>query len=178
MGAAAAFLATQHTRQKLGKPGVKVVNEPVYGQEENAVGTNKVYLVGTNSVFLPPQVLDYESVIAPVSKVVWDWLPKDTTFGQRHYRARDGFWIQNLVVLMGADRTSIHQPQYCLPGGGWHIDAQEKVSIPITRPVRYELPAVKLTTSKSIKDPSGQTHVLRGIFVYWFVADNELTDDH
>ena len=178
MAAAAFLLSTQHTRQKLGKPGVKVVDVPVYGQGEKITGTNKVFLAGSKSVFLPPQVLDYESVVTPVSKIVWDWLPKDTTFGQRNYRARDGFWIQNLVVLMGADRTSIHQPQYCLTGSGWHIDSQEKVTISITRPVRYELPAMKLTTTKPVKDPGGQTHVLRGIFVYWFVADNELTDDH
>jgi len=178
MSAGAAYLGTLQARQKLGEPGVKVVHEPIYGSDTDSGGTNQVFLAGTNSVYLPPAVLDYKSETIPVQKLVWEWLPKDTTYGHRFYKAPDGFALQNTVVLMGRDRTSIHQPQYCLVGAGWRIDAQEQIKIPMDSPSAYDLPVMKLTTTRQSKNDRGEAMTHRGIYVYWFVADNQLTADH
>lgn len=179
----AVYLGTLQARQTLGKPGVKVVNEPIYVAEPNVAGsslpqTNRLVLAGTNSVFLPPQVLEYKSEVLPVQKLVWDWLPKDTIYGQRMYVAPDGFGLQNTVVLMGRDRTSIHQPQYCLVGSGWRIDSQERTNIAMDRPSPYDLPIMKLTTTAQFKNERGEMQTKRGLYLYWFVADNRLTADH
>ena len=73
-------------------------------------------LVGTNAVDLPVQVLNFTSKELKQAKVVTDWLPPDTTYGQRVYEDPDGFWLLVNAVLMGTDRTSIHKPEYCLQG--------------------------------------------------------------
>jgi hypothetical protein len=111
--------------------------------------------------------------------MVLDFLPKDTSFGQRLYTAADKFWVQANVVLMGADRTSIHKPQFCLGGLGFNIDAaaSSETTIHIDRPVPYDLPVMKLVATKEAMI-EGRKEKVRGIYVYWFVADNEYTARH
>src|SRR5262245_45123990 len=111
MIAGAFFLARVGAFQKLGTPGVRVIPHRVLSEHG--------LLVGTNAVDLPAQVLNFTSQEPPVAKVVFDWLPKDTTYGQRIYEAPDKFWVSVNAVLMGTDRTSIHKPEYCLAGQGF-----------------------------------------------------------
>ncbi len=167
---AAGFISQRKAHQKLGTPGVRVSAQPVYDPEGN--------IVGTNSVELPVQVLDFRSEPQPVARLVLDWLPKDTTYGQRLYQAPDGLKIAVTVVLMGADRTSIHKPEYCLQGSGWSIEKNEPTRLAIPQPYPYELPARKLTLSRQNALSGGGTEARRGYFVYWFVADRQLTGDH
>jgi hypothetical protein len=79
---------------------------------------------------------------------------------------------------MGTDRTSIHQPQYCLTGQGWTIDRTDRLTIPIDRPVKYDLEVLRLTASYPERRPDGTVRIWRGVYVYWFVADGQLTADH
>ncbi len=170
MGGTAVFLNQRQATQKLGVPGVRVAPQPVFdtGGKE----------VAKDSVPLPERVLDFTSKPQPVAPIVLNWLPKDTTYGQRLYKAADGFDLQVNVVLMGGDRTSIHKPQYCLTGQGWMIARTEQVAIPITQPHPYALPVMKLTTTREFPLSNGQKVLKRGIYVYWFVADNQMTADH
>ena len=132
----AAVLDPLQKSQRLGLPGLKVVPDPfqVFEVENSRLGA-KTFSPGSNSVYLPPTALDYRSVVMPIQPSMHLALPKDTTYGQRIYAAPDGFRVQNTVVLMGTDRTSIHQPQYCLGGQGWRIMAQEETQVPVERPV-------------------------------------------
>jgi len=91
------------TNQKLGRPGVKIVAEPIHDPDGK--------VVGTNSVYLPDQALNFSSQPVPVTPLELGWLPKDTTYGRRIYKAPDDFQIWCNVVLMGSDRTSNHKPQ-------------------------------------------------------------------
>ena len=43
IGGAALFLATLHSRQRLGQPGVKVVNVPTYGRDEKGTNTSNEF---------------------------------------------------------------------------------------------------------------------------------------
>lgn len=146
--------------QKLGRPGVKT--QPLAGSSNL-------------EVVLPERVLDCTSKKMEQRQIVLDFLPKDTSFGQRLYQSSDGFWMQLEVVLMGADRTSIHKPQICLPGQGFSIEKTEVTTIPIEQPYHYDLPVIKLTTSKLPSE--GHTGEVRGIYVYWFVGDGILSAD-
>lgn len=157
VGGTAGFLGRLEKIQKLGAPGVKT---------RLAGDTKEV------EVALPEQVLDYSSERMEVQKVARDMLPKDTCFGQRVYQAPDGFAVQVNVVLMGSDRTSIHRPQFCLRGSGRVIQKEERETIPMTRPRDYLLPVTKLTL---VPEPGAGSDLLGGIYVYWFVADNEYT---
>jgi hypothetical protein len=176
--AAAGFLLRWSRLQELGKPGVKVVGVPIPGINPTDEGTNRFFVAGTNSIALPPRVLDYESEVIPVQRIVWDWLPKDTTYGQRRYTAPDGFAIFHQAVLMGVDRTSIHQPQYCLTGSGWRIVSGQPTHVRVRDPHPYDLPVMKLLMHGEFRNKYGAREELSGVFIYWFVADDALTAIH
>ncbi len=158
------LLAHFKAHQRLGRPGVKTHPLP-----------NSTRL----EVELPERVLDYTSKPLEVSKIVLDHLPQDTSFGQRRYTAPDNSCIQVTVVLMGADRTSLHKPEICLGGSGLRIEEAgsrlEKVRI--ERPQPYELPVMKLVTTRTT-EPGDAQNTERLLFVYWFVADGEYTASH
>jgi hypothetical protein len=159
----AILLVQLRAHQRLGRPGVRT--QPLAGLAEK--------------VLLPERVLDYESKEIEVAKIVVDYLPKDTSYGQRMYRAPDGFAVQVNVVLMGSDRTSIHKPEFCLSGQGWRIDqeASSRVRVNLERPRPYELDVMKLIVTQNL-EIDGETRTRRGVYLYWFVADNECTASH
>ena len=167
IGGTVLLLSRMQASQKLGQPGVRLVAESVF-DETGA-------LVSTNSVDLPERVLNCESKPLPIGTKVTSWLPKDTTYGSRYYEAPDGFGMSLSVVLMGTDRTSIHKPEYCLPGQGTTIDRKESRSIPITEPHAYELPVTCFTISREVEGVPGRA---KALYVFWFVADGQVTADH
>jgi len=169
IGSTAGLLAHLRTNQKLGSPGVTTV--PC--KEADADGI-KVEVV------LPEQVLGFGSEIIPIDQMVVDFLPKDTSYGQRRYRAPDGSFETILnVVMMGTDRTSLHKPQFCLGGQGWVIDdsLSSKVEIPVQKPAPYNLPVMKLVTTKQVT-VDGHPVSARGLYVYWFVSHEGVTASH
>lgn len=164
MGGAAGLLVRLKANQRLGPPGVKT--EPIEGSRNV-------------KVLLPELVLDYTSEEIKQEGIVTNTLPRDTSFGQRRYVASDKSWVLMNVVLMGADRTSIHKPQYCLEGAGWQIDqaATVETKVPIARPQPYDLPVIKIISTRQIADANGRLATYRGLYVYWFVADGALSGD-
>jgi hypothetical protein len=178
MGGGAIVLSTQRDRQKLGRPGVKIISEATYGIERRTANEVTRFVARTNSVFLPSRVLDYISESIPVERVVLNTLPADTLFGNRVYRRAGNSELNCQIVLMGSDRSSIHRPQHCLPGSGFTIVSQERTSIPISTPVRYDLPVEKLTLRRNLRLADGEQQRQAGVFVYWLVADNLLTADN
>jgi hypothetical protein len=164
MAATMAYLAEIRGTQRLGAPGVQVGAVPLYSA--NGV------VVADQSVLLPETILDAKSIAVPITDVELDGLPKDTTFGRRRYLLDKDFAPVIGVVLMGTDRTSIHQPQFCLVGQGWTIDQTEHVPLHIEQPHPYDMTAIKLTTSIH-----HQSTIIRGIYVYWFVSADRITAD-
>ncbi|MEO6036222.1 MAG: exosortase-associated EpsI family protein [Verrucomicrobiota bacterium] len=170
IGGTARFLAYIKVNQRLGKPGVLLGNTPLFDTETNRVANT--------TVILPENIPGYSSVAMPVTSIELSMLPKDTTFGKRRYWTSSGGNADLSVVLMGQDRTSIHKPEFCLVGQGWTIEQTEKVNLKMKRPYEYEMPVMKMTASIHVKDDNGNPMVVRGIYVYWFVADNKLTASH
>ncbi len=149
--------------QRLGEPGIKAI--PIPGSVAMKID-------------LPGSVLDFTSSNVPEPEVVLGYLPKDSSYAQRFYRAPDGFVATATIVLMGADRTSIHRPDYCLPGQGWTIDSKTAINIPIGGEHPYELQALKWTVRNLFPTPDGQKQEVSGVYVFWFVADNEQTPNY
>jgi hypothetical protein len=114
----------------------------------------------------------------PISGQTVATLPKDTVFGHRVYAQSNGLQLDCQVVLMGADRSSIHKPQYCLKGSGFTWTAEEPATIRVSRPHSYDLPVMKMKLSRERRDESGTFRTDAGVFVYWFVADGEVTASH
>jgi len=167
MAVTGGFLVKVHPR--LGAPGVKVGPGLLYNELD--------HLVARQCVLLPEVVLGIQGTNLPVTQQEADDLPKDTTFGRKKYLGKDNFNVVTSVVLMGTDRTSIRQPEYCLDAAGWRIEKTDHVGLPIDRPFPYELSALRLTASAVGLDEFKQPLELRGIYVYWFVTANKITSD-
>jgi hypothetical protein len=159
MGGTAALLTRLQATQRLGQPAVKT--SPIPGSQRLQVQ-------------LPEHVLDCTSEAVEMDKTTLGWLPQDTSFGQRAYRAPDGFETSVNVVLMGRDRTSLHKTEFCLEGQGWVIDrsASSETTVRMDRPYPYDLPVTKFVATKQVT-VHGQPVTARGIYVLWFVADND-----
>ncbi len=167
-GAGALIFLKSH--EKLGRAGVKVL--PV------AIFDEKGQIVATNSVGLPEQVLGCSSSALPVGDQELKFLPKDTTYGRRLYEDANGRKAMISVVLMGTDRTSIHKPEFCLPGQGWSILTQQSTTIKMNQPVPYDLPVMKWVIGQTGKDNTGADVEARGLYVFWFVSGNAITPYH
>jgi hypothetical protein len=151
------------THQQLGRPGIRAVAIP-----------GSVMM----KINLPERVLDFTSTNVPEPEIVLGYLPKDTSFAERLYTAPDGFWVQSTIVLMGADRTSIHKPDYCLPGQGWSINEKSVVDILISGAKNFQLPVAKWVVGNSFQNSGGEKIAVHGIYVFWFAADGEQTTDN
>jgi hypothetical protein len=170
MGVTAFGLGQLQRLQRIGTPGLRLVPHNVF-REDGSVACS-------NSIPLPETVLNFTSKEERIAKVVTDWLPQDTVYAQRTYQAPDGFWLQANVVLMGTDRTSIHKPEYCLAGQGFRTERTEFGTVPVTEPHPYELPVFKMSLQREGTAPDGAKVKQSALYVYWFVADNQLTADH
>ena len=163
IGIGAGGLTWLKKNQRLGVPGI--VATPISGSIKMKFD-------------LPANIPGFRSKQEVQDKIVLDTLPKDTSYAQRLYTETNGFQVNANIILMGMDRTSIHKPDFCLPGQGWNINKKETVSIPIQGPHPYPLRVAKWTTTNLIQDNQGQKQQIRGLYVFWFVAKNEQTTSH
>ena len=168
MAATGGYLVEVRQHLRLGDPGVKEGPGLLYDEEGR--------LVARQCVLLPDSVLGLKGTDRPITQAEVSALPKDTTFGRKSY-SNGHFSVTTSVVLMGSDRTSIHQPQYCLEAQAWHIEKTERVLMPMDHPYAYEVPALRLTTSQTVFNNLKQPIPLKGIYVYWFVSADRLTSD-
>lgn len=158
----AAGLVWLRANQRLGKPGLKAT--PIPG----SIAMN---------IELPESVLDFTSTNIPESDVELGYFPKDTSYARRLYQSPDGFNASATVVMMGADRTSIHKPDYCLPGQGWTIREKTVEKIPLAGS-NGQLPVAKWVVSNELPGSDGNKVPVAGVYVFWFVADNEETTEN
>jgi len=163
MAGTAGALTWLRANQKLGQPGLKAM--PIPGNVMMKID-------------LPEQAAGFTSTNVPESDVELGYFPKDTSYAHRWYQAPDGFGVSATVIMMGADRTSIHRPEYCLPGQGWNIESKQVVQIPIADRPAYDLPVMKWVLSKTAETVDGRNRTFSGLYVFWFVADKEQTTDN
>ena len=157
--------------QHLGKPAVRIVSVPLITESNR--------LAKATSVYLPDRVPGYQSGFASIAERELNVLPKDTSFGRRIYRSPDGSFSSTAsVVLMGTDRTSIHQPEFCLNSQGWVIQQKSVKEIPISRPQSYDLAVRRFDSRVSLDAGGGKTYSRSSVYVFWFVADGQLTASH
>ncbi len=135
------YLAKVRERTHWGAPGVKVGPGPLLTILWVAWWRSK-------ACFCPRRFWGCKGADLPVTQAELEALPKDTTFGRKLYRM-DNLSVVISVVLMGSDRTSIHDPHYCLEAADWHIEKTERVVLPMDRPYPYNLQALKLTSSRT-----------------------------
>jgi len=160
--ATAVGLLYMRSHQRLGKPGVRAVAME---------GSPRMHIdLATNTPGYAFKEMEVEETLK--------LLPPDTSMRQGVFRDGEGD-IQINVVMMGTDRTSIHQPQFCLTGAGWNIDGErsELTKVRIDRPRAVDLPVMKLIAKKTF-EKDGKAVTMSGVYVYWFVADDAVTAEH
>lgn len=162
IGGAAWALTALKANQRLGAPGLKTVAIP---------GQVNVQLA------LPETVLNFTSTNMPEPETVKSYLPKDTSYIGRRYFGTNGFWADGTVILMGADRTSIHRPDYCLPGQGWQIRDKAEVKLTIPGQPAYAMPVQKWIIHNTFTGADGQQQEVSGIYVFWFVTKGQTTGE-
>jgi hypothetical protein len=160
----AGLLVLLKDHPRLGKPGI--VATPIPGRL-------------AMKITLPARVLDFTSTNVPEPAVVLGYLPHDTSYAERCYQSPDGSPpISATLILMGADRTSIHNADYCLVGQGLDPDEKKIVDISIGGAKPYQLPVSEWKVSGVFQQPDGQKAKVSGVYVFWFVADHEQTPGH
>jgi len=103
-------------------------------------------------------------------------LPADTEFEKVTYTSPEGDSINCQIVLAGAQRTSIHRPQECLPAQGWRIENSEV--LPIQLNDGRTLKVTNLTIVRPVEVQPGVQKELRSYFMYWFMGHDVNTPSH
>ena len=171
IGAAAGSLRWMKSRIRMGEPGVRVVRVPIFSDDGR--------IAASNSVHLPTRVGPFRGEASPIAELERTFLPPDTTFGRRTYQADDGLPpVSASVVLMGADRTSIHRPEYCMTGVGWQILSQSVRTIRVPGAASPELSVQRFDMTREFELPDGRKLRRNGVYVFWFVADGLRTPSH
>ena len=159
----AVLLVHFKTHPRLGNPGI--VATPVPGDVKMKIE-------------LPETVLNFTSTNVPEPQVVLGYLPDDSSYAERCYQSAGEIPITGTIVLMGADRTSIHNADYCLRGQGLTPFAKSIVDIPVEGATPYSLPVSRWDVSGVFRQPDGQNVKVNGVYVFWFVAEDDETPGH
>jgi len=163
------LLSRLKSGQQLGAPAVRVIPEVARPTKD---------LVRTNGVVLPAQLDGYRVEDGAITETELAFLPPDTAFARKFYQPADQSPpMQVNVVLMGHDRTSIHQPDFCLTGVGWVILRKRLTELTLGDQ-GAALWVQRFDVTRNVPLPSGQTVAVSGVYVFWFVADGLQTASH
>ncbi len=105
----------------------------------------------------------------------YEQLPKDTQFVKAIYQNDLGESLQVSIVLSGRERESIHRPERCLVGQGFHLARGEVVAVPI--PGRPDLQVQVFLTQRKQEAFLDGGEVF-GFYAFWFVGQGRETPRH
>lgn len=100
-------------------------------------------------------------------------LPADTLIDHRLYRGPGGATILAALVVSGAEQSSIHRPQQCLPAQGLVIEGSGTFAVPVGRGGAVRLMGLSLRRPAQAGRPER-----RSFFAYWFFAGDRATPFH
>jgi exosortase len=121
---------------------------------------------------LPARHAGFESVDMPMSTLERQILHEDVTIGRRFYTTPERAILAS-VVMSGVIKRSLHEPQVCLPGQGWIIDAKQLVEIDagLEQPVQATL----LSMHRDAQTAEGGVRRTRALNVYWYFGSDGTT---
>lgn len=128
---------------------------------------------------LPVRHANYESVDMPMSTMERQILNEDVTIGRRFYTTPERAILAS-VVMSGVIKRSLHEPQICLPGQGWIIDAKDVIELDagLSHPVNATL----LSMHRDTQSAEGGIKRTRALNVYWYFGSDGTTaasyDEH
>ncbi len=103
----------------------------------------------------------------------YEQLPKDTEFRKAIYESPGGQAVQVSIVLTGRERESIHRPERCLVGQGFHLvgGGIERFVLPDGRPLDVMIWQTR-------REAAGIAGEQTGYYAYWFVGQGRETPRH
>lgn len=133
--------------------------------------TDTAYRVGPPGIGLelPERLAGFDSQEMPMSAKEKQVLHEEVQISRRFYFKPDRAVLAT-VVLSGAEKRSLHEPQVCLPGQGWVIGAKTFLELDLgrDRPVRATL----LSLHRDAQNPAGQRVRTRALNIYWYVGSD------
>lgn len=103
-------------------------------------------------------------------------LPKDTMLLRKQYRHPSGEDVLVSILVTGAERWSIHRPQWCIPSQGHIIERTRVIKIPLRS---GESLALTLLDLKKDEDTHlGSVRCVTSAYAYWFVDKKHETPYH
>ncbi|MEN3942734.1 exosortase/archaeosortase family protein [Prosthecobacter sp. SYSU 5D2] len=136
--------------------------------------TDTTYRVGEPPVVLdlPERLGDYDSQDMPMMAKERQVLNEGVEIGRRFYFTKDRAVLASLV-LSGAEKRSLHEPQVCLPGQGWVITSKTLVEVECGLPTPVE--ATLLRMHRDVQNASGQVTRTRALNIYWYLGSAGVT---
>jgi exosortase len=144
--------------------------------------TDTTYRVGQPPVALdlPERLGDYASEDMPMMAKERQVLNEGVEIGRRFYYTKDHRAVLASLVLSGAEKRSLHEPQVCLPGQGWVITSKTLVEVDCGQPALVE--ATLLRMHRDVQNASGQVIRTRALNIYWYLGSDGVTaasfDEH
>jgi hypothetical protein len=121
---------------------------------------------------LPADLEGYQSAPGAVSEAEEEILPADTRFAKMRYLESDNPFGEELIfssiVLSGTERRSLHRPEICLPGQGWHIKSTKVIPVSVEGYPDFEVRDLYLERQE--EDETGGVKRVRAHYVYWWVG--------
>jgi EpsI family protein len=128
--------------------------------------------------YLPDKIGEWTAVtLEGMTEIEKKVLPEDTAAARRRYVGQNGREVMCTAVLAGADVTSIHRPELCLPGQGWGIKGEWVESIPSIDVQGGVLKVMRMNAQHDVTKSTTDAPA-RMMFVYWFVGKDRLTPHH
>ena len=97
-------------------------------------------------------------------------LPSDSLIMRRHYANDRGEWVTVAAVISGRQRSSIHRPEWCLPGQGFRIVGDDP--FPVLLPPNGAVRAGMLDVIASAGDGRSASAMA---YAYWFCSPHHVT---
>lgn len=121
---------------------------------------------------LPARHAGFESVDMPMSTLERQILHEDVTIGRRFYTTPERAILAS-VVMSGVMKRSLHEPQVCLPGQGWIIDAKNRIEIDAG--LSWPVQATLLSMHRDTQTAEGVVRRTRALNVYWYFGSDGTT---
>lgn len=143
--------------------------------------TDTTYRVGEPpvSLALPERSGDFDSQDIPMQAREQQILDEGVKISRRFYFTQKRAILAS-VVLSGAVKRSLHEPQVCLPGQGWVISSRSIVEVDCGQ--GHPVQATLLIMHRDVQNAAGAVVRTKALNIYWYQGGSGVTadsyDDH
>ena len=121
---------------------------------------------------LPVMLAGFVSEDQPMTSLEQSQLNEDVEISRRFY-VKPERAVLATVVLSGAEKRSLHQPEVCLPSQGWVIGSQSIIDVDLGN--NQQARATLLTMYRDAEPQPGRRVRIRALNIYWYQGSDGTT---